>query len=109
MKNDKKHKIIRRGPIKNKTITHAPTEGVDSMVHVKINFMKDIFDLEQGDYFITDEARILDFTDFGSGDIKPLIIKIKKVYGVDVADVTNGNLLEIFKRIEAHMLKQSER
>ena len=109
MKDDKKPKIIRRGSIKYKKITHAPTEGVDSMVHVSIDFMKEIFDLEQSDYFITDEARLLDFTEFGSEDIKPFINKIKKVYGVDVSDVPKGNLLEIFRMVEPHMPKGAGR
>ena len=109
MKDDKKPKIIRRGSIKFKTITHAPTEGVDSMVHVSTEFMKEIFNLEQSDYFITDEARLIDFTDFGSEDIKPFINKIKKIYGVDVSDVPKGNLLEIFRLVEPHMSKQAGR
>jgi hypothetical protein len=100
---EKKLKFIRKRSFKNLKVIHAPTTGVDSMIHVSEYFMKEIFDFDQGDYFITDEARLLDFTDFGSGDITPFIKKIKKVYGIDVSDVHQGNLLEIFRRIDKDM------
>ena len=103
MKEEKKLKFIRKGSFKNMKVTHAPTTGVDSMIHISDTFMKEIFDLDQGDYFITDEARLLDFTEFGSGDITPFLKKIENVYGVDVSDVPKGNLLEIFRRIETHI------
>lgn len=91
--------------INKKKITHAPTEGVDSMERVMIHFMKEIFELERGDYFITDEARLLDFTDFGSGDVRPIFDKIYEAYGVDVSSVPKGNLLDVFRIIEPCLRK----
>ena len=99
MKEDKKIIIVRKGSKKPMEITHAPTSGVESMEHVSRKFMRNIFGLEQEDYFITDEARLIDFTDFGSGDITPIINKIKKAYCIDVSAVPNGNLLSVFKII----------
>jgi hypothetical protein len=92
--------IIKKGPYKGKKIVCASTEGVDSLRHVAVMFIKRIFKLEPDAYFITDEARLRDFTDFGSGDVTPILRKIKRIYGLDVSDIANGNLLEIFRRIE---------
>ena len=103
MKEDKHIIIIRKGSNKPMKITHAPTSGVESMTHVSTKFMKDIFGLKQGDYYITDEARLIDFTDFGSGDITPIINKIKKAYSIDVSSVSNGNLGGIFKIINEQL------
>ena len=99
MKEDKQIIIIRKGSNKPMKITHAPTSGVESMKHVSTKFMKDIFGLKQGDYYITDEARLIDFTDFGSGDTTPIINKIIKFYSIDVSRVPKGNLVGIFKMI----------
>lgn len=99
--------IIRKGPLKGKKIEWASTEGVDSMRHVATIFMKRIFKLEPDGYLITDETRLRDFTDFGSGDVTPILRRIKRIYGMDVSDVTNGNMLEIFRRIEHQMPRLS--
>ena len=105
MKEDKQMIIIRKGSNKPMKITHAPTSGVESMMHVSIKFMKDIFGLKQGDYYITDEARLIDFTDFGSGDTTPIINKIINAYCIDVSGVPNGNLVGIFKMIHEQISK----
>jgi hypothetical protein len=92
--------IIRKGPLKGKKVVWAQTEGVYAMSHVAVIFMKLIFKLDPAGYMITDESRLRDFTDFGSGDVTPIVRKIKRVYGIDVSDVPDGNLLEIFRRID---------
>ena len=108
MPREKKTKFVRMGPMKYKAIVPAPSDGIDSMLHISSDLMKRIFNLDECDYFITDESRLKDFTDFGSGDIKPLTNKIKKIYGADVSDVPNGNLLEIFRRVEQHTPRASK-
>ncbi len=60
------------------------------------------FGLKPSGYMITDESRLSDFTDSGAGDVAPIIKKIMKVYGIDVSDVSRGNLLEIFRKIDLH-------
>ena len=92
--------IIRKGPLKGKKIEWASTEGIDSMRHVATIFIKLIFKLDPDGYLITDETRLRDFTDFGSGNVTPILRRVKRIYGMDVSDVANGNLLEIFRRIE---------
>ena len=97
-----KKRIIPNGPFKGMKVVPPLTKGVDSMVHVSIAFIKNIFGLEPSGYMITDESRLSDFTDFGSGDVAPIIKKIMKVYGIDVSDVPHGNLLGIFRKIDFH-------
>jgi len=82
-----------------KTITLAPTKHVASLTDLSDTFMKNILGLDPGDYLITDESRLSDFTAFGSGDKSRLLDKIKKIYKIDVSDVSKGNLSEIFKKI----------
>lgn len=99
-KREGKYKIIQNGPFKGMKILPPVTKGVDSILHVSVPFMKNIFGLEPDEYMISDESRLSDFTDFGSGDVAPIIKKIRKMYGIDVTDAYRGNLLEIFRRIE---------
>jgi len=101
-KSEGKYKIIQNGPFKGMKIFPPVTKGVDSILHVSVPFMKNIFGLEPNEYMISDESRLSDFTDFGSGDVAPIIRKIRKVYGIDVSDAHRGNLLEIFQILDLH-------
>ena len=49
--------------------------------------MEKVLGLAPGDYLITDESRLSDFTAFGSGDISRLLDKIKRIYKIDVSNV----------------------
>jgi hypothetical protein len=64
--------------------------------------MSRIFDLEPGDYLITDESSLCDF----SNETDVVRRKIMDVYGIDVSDVTSGNLLEIVVRF--HEMKRRD-
>ena len=93
------YRIIESGRFKGKKITFAPTNGVDMFSEISEDFMNQIFDFEPGDYLISDESILSDFTDLdeiGLGDIHK---KIQAVYDVDVSDIQSGNLLEIFTRL----------
>ena len=78
----------------------APTRRLASLQDITEDFMKRILRYDPGDYLITDESRLSDFTDFGRGDIAPYLPKIKRLYGVDVSDVPHGNLVGIFSKIK---------
>ena len=51
-------------------------------------------------YLITDLSSLHDFV--GVDDLKfvDILSRIRDVYGLDVADLPSGNLLEIFKRLD---------
>ena len=52
-----------------------------------------------GDYLITDESSLFDFTGVDEMEQKDIQQKIREVYNVDVSDLISGNLLEIFARL----------
>lgn len=101
MKGDTKPVIIRGNPYAGKKLkfSQAPTIRVASLTGLSEQFMKKIVGLDPGDYFITDESRLSDFTDFGSGDTSCLLNKIKRIFNIDVTDIPKGNLVDIFEKI----------
>lgn len=92
-------KIIQSGPFKGKRIELASTAGIDRFAATAQEFMARIFALERGEYLITDESSLADFTGVADMDVADIQEKIRNVYGVDVSDLATGSLLEIFVRI----------
>jgi len=82
--------------MKGKVVELASTSGIEGHRELAAMFMSDIFDLESGDYLITDESSLHDFADGNIGDI---LAKVEDLHGINIADVTNANLLEIFRRL----------
>jgi hypothetical protein len=100
LKNFKTHKANHKLPrpgIKV-PIEFAPSTKIDCFDHIAINFFKEILDLDYYNCFISDGSSLWDFED--SDSIEPFYEKIKIIYGIDVSDIDDGNLVEIFKRIE---------
>lgn len=75
--------VVSRGRFKGKKITFASTARVEEFAQVASEFMGEIFDLLPGEYAISDESDIRDFTEFGSSDTFHIWTRIKEVYGVD--------------------------
>ena len=94
--------IPQRGPFKGKEIRLAPQNGVNMFFEVSKDFMKKIFDFEPGEYLITDESSLFDFTGLDDMKITDLQKKIQDIYGIDFSDIESGNLLKIFMRIHHH-------
>ena len=92
-------RIISSGPFKGKKIEFAPTTGVDMFLKISDEFKKKIFDFEPGEYLISDESSLHDFTGLNDWDFADIQKKIRDVYGLDISDIESGNLLEIFKKI----------
>ena len=76
----------------------APTNGVDLFWEIAEDFMQRIFDLAPGEYLITDESSLHDFTGFDV-EIEDLHQQIRDAYDLDVSDIDSGNLFEVFQRI----------
>ncbi len=83
---------------KGKKFELAPTVGVDLLREIAEDFMQKIFDFSPGNYLITDESSLFDFTGFGV-EIADLHKQVQQTYDLDVSDVDDGNLFEIFQRI----------
>ncbi|HKZ41674.1 MAG TPA: hypothetical protein VJ044_11965 [Candidatus Hodarchaeales archaeon] len=97
MKNNSR--IIPSGPFKGKKIEFAPTTGIDKVRAISEDFMNKIFGLEPGEYLISDESGLHDFTGLDEMELPDIHKKIQEMYNIDVSDIKSRNLLEIFKRI----------
>jgi len=97
-------RVIPSGPFKGKKIVFAPTTGVDMFLEISGDFMKRIFNFEPGEYLITDESSLLDFTGLDEMKMEDIRGRIQDVYDLDVSDIESGNLLEIFKRIHLRIM-----
>ncbi len=91
--------IIQDGPFKGKKIALASTTGVDLFEAIVEDFMSRIFGFERGDYLITDESSLADFTGVDDMQLADIHRRIRDAYGLDVSDVESGRLLDIFVRI----------
>lgn len=91
--------VLRKGPFKGKRVEFAPTAGVETFADVAEAFMLDVFGFEPGNYPITDLSSLHDFVGVNDMKFVDIVAKIRDVYGLDVADLPDGNLLEIFRRL----------
>ena len=100
-------KTIISGPFKGKKIEFAPTTGIDRFFGISSEFMKKIFDFEPGEYLITDESSLHDFTGLDEMELSDIQIRIRDEYRIDVSDIESGNLIEICTRIYKNRLNTS--
>lgn len=103
MQMNEDNRIIPTGPFKGKKIEFAPTTGVDMFLDISEEFMKKIFDFKPGEYLITDESSLYDFTGLDEMELTDIQKKIKDIFDIDVSDIESGNLFEIFMRIHRRM------
>ncbi len=96
---DDQDNIIRSGPLKGKKFEFAPTSGVEMFWEISEDFMERIFDFQPGEYLITDESSLTDFTGLDDMKLSDIQSKIQQIYGLDVSEIKSGNLLEIFTKI----------
>ena len=101
-------KIISRGPLKGKKIEFAPATGISRFRAISEDFMNKVFGLEPGEYLISDESNLHDFTGLDDVELPDIHKKIQEVYTIDVSDIKSKNLLEIFKRI-SHSKREAAR
>ena len=76
-------------------IQFAATERVDQHSELAKDFVKRVLDLDWA--WISDQSSLWDF--HGDETNESLIQKIHHTYGVDVSDISSGNLADIFDRI----------
>ena len=91
--------VISRGRFKGKRITFASTVRIEEFAHISTEFMEEIFDLLTGEYAMSDESDIRDFTQMGSSDTPRVWARIRDIYGVDNSDVGSDRLVAIFAEI----------
>jgi hypothetical protein len=88
-----------RDTFEGKQVTFAPTDRVDAYPEIATEFMSEIFELEPGDYLITDEADVLDFTPMDESDTTEIWHRIEAAYGITLAEAESGRLAVIFEAI----------
>lgn len=91
---------IKRGRLKGKKITYAATDRVDDYRQLASDFMTEVFDFLPGDYLITDESTLSDFTEFGASDTSQIWSRITEAYVVDKSDAPSEKLVDIFAAIQ---------
>ena len=91
--------VMSRGRFKGKKITFASTERIEEYAQIASEFMEEIFELLPGDYAISDESDVRDFTEMGSSDTSEVWARINEVYGVPQSDVGSGRFVAIFAAI----------
>ncbi len=77
----------------------ASRTGIELFDQIAEEFMLRIFGFEAGDYLITDESGLYDFTGVDDMKLADIYQRIRDEYGLDVSDLKSGRLLEIFVRI----------
>jgi hypothetical protein len=83
---------------KIRKIVFAETTKVDEHKEIAEEFMEKIFGMKPGRYLISDESSLSDFTE--RKEMEDLKRRIHDVFGVDVSDIKNGYLVEVFERID---------
>jgi hypothetical protein len=87
--------------MKDKKIEFASSDRIEQFRRIADDFMLEIFDFVPGEYLITDESSLRDFTEFGSSDTARIWSRITKVYAIERTDVPSEKLVDLFAQIEA--------
>lgn len=78
----------------------ASTEGIERFDAIAEKFIDEVLGFGPGDpVFISDESSLLDFTATDE-EMTDFSSRTKDVFGVDISDITDGNLVKIFERID---------
>lgn len=91
--------MVRKGLFKGKRVELASTTGVQTFEEIAEDFMHTRFGFDPGQYLITDLSSLHDFVGVDDMEVGDMLTRIREVYGLDVADLPNGNLLQIFRRL----------
>jgi hypothetical protein len=91
--------VVRKGPFKGKRVELASTAGIEMFEKIAEDFMLNIFSFEPGHCLITDLSSLHDFVGVDDMELGDILARIRDVYALDVADLPNGNLLELFRRL----------
>ena len=91
--------VIRSGPFKGKKITFASTERVEEFKAIADDFMLDVFELEPGDYAISDESDLRDFASFIEEDRVDAWKQMREHYGLKREELQSTLLIDVFEEI----------
>ena len=92
-------KVIRSGPFNGKRITFASTDRVEEFKTIADDFMLDVFELEPGDYAISDESDLRDFVSFVEEDRVDAWKRMREHYGLKREELQSTLLIDVFGEI----------
>lgn len=92
---------VESGPLKGRRIELASASRVEAAGQIAVQIMLEVLELEVGDYLITDESLLTDFTGYGSSDAESCWKLVESIFAVSRAEVGSDNLAEIFETIMA--------
>ena len=95
----KNDKVIRSGPFKGKKITFASTDIVEEFKTIADDFMLDVFELESGDYGISDESDLRDFVSIVEEDRLDAWKRMQEHYGLKREELQSTLLIDVFEKI----------
>jgi hypothetical protein len=79
-------------------VQFSPTKRIDCRSALAKDFVHKALDLDWA--WISDDSTLCDFHTIQTND--HFFEKIRTVYGVDVSDISSGNIADILDRIAAH-------
>ena len=91
--------VISKDQFRDRKITFASTERIEAVAQIAGEFMEEIFELQPGEYVISDESDVRDFTEMASSDTSEIWTRIKDRYGIEESDVGSGRFLDIFAEV----------
>ena len=91
--------VISKDQFRDRKITFASTERIEAVAQIAGEFMEGIFELQPGEYVISDEADVRDFTEMASSDTSEIWTRIKGRYGIEESDVGSGRFPDIFAEV----------
>ena len=97
--NFKHHNGYLHRPGKHVPIEFASADGIEAHAETAERFLTEVLDFSPEDpVFISDQSSLLDFEGLREG--VDLAERVQEVFGVDVSDIEDGNLVRIFARID---------
>lgn len=78
-------------------LKYASTEQVDRYKDIAKDFLEKTLKLNYDECFLSDQSSLWDFYTEMPEEVKKVIYE---VYGVDISDIKDGSLVEIFRRIK---------
>ena len=88
--------IVPDGPFKGRKVKIADATYVSIFEGIGEEFMRSVFEMEPGDYLITDESSLSDFVCIFDHNMAPIYRRIQETYGLTAADLPSEILYEIF-------------
>ena len=101
LKKDQKHDETPDFPMRS--IIISPSNQIDLYRDLAKDFIERVLEMSYESVWISDRSELWDFSmlfKHEASDVRGYLLqKIERIYGVDVSDIEDGNLVRIFERL----------